>query len=123
MQISRLELKNFRRFTSFSIDFDPHLTVIAARNGHGKTTVLEGVVSALGPFVGSFDSSSSKHIQKSDARYYRVGSGFQNEQAFPVAVSASSIEPQIAWSRSLNSKKSKTTTKEAKPLSEYGAAL
>ena len=89
MQISSLTLENFRRFTSFSIEFDQRLTVIAARNGRGKTTVLEGVVSALGPFVGSFDSSSSKHIQKSDARYYRVGSGFESEQAFPVIVSAS----------------------------------
>lgn len=123
MKISSLKLENFRRFTSFSIEFDKRLTVIAARNGHGKTTVLEGVVSALGPFVGSFDSSSSKHIQKSDARYYRVGSGFENEQAFPVTVSASSFTPQLDWSRSLNSIKSKTTIREAKPLSEYGATL
>lgn len=123
MKISNLKLENFRRFTSFSIEFDKRLTVIAARNGRGKTTVLEGVVSALGPFVGSFDSSSSKHIQKSDARYYRVGSGFENEQAFPVTVSASSLTPQLDWSRSLNSIKSKTTIREAKPLSEYGATL
>lgn len=123
MKICNLKLENFRRFSSFSIEFDNRLTVISARNGHGKTTVLEGVVSALGPFVGSFDSSSSKHILKSDARYYRVGSGFENEQAFPVTVSASSIDPQLNWSRSLNSIKSKTTIKDAKPLSEYGATL
>lgn len=123
MKISSLKLENFRRFASFSIEFDDRLTVIAARNGHGKTTVLEGIVSALGPFVGSFDSSSSKHILKSDARYYRVGSGFENEQAFPVTISASSLNPDIIWSRSLNSVKSKTTVREAKSLSEYGAAL
>lgn len=123
MIISSLELQNFRRFASFSIEFDERLTLIAARNGHGKTTVLEGIVSALGPFVGSFDNSSSKHIAKSDARYYRVGSGFENEQAFPVTVSASSLNPNLIWSRSLNSSKSKTTVKEAKPLSEYGATL
>ncbi|OUI90113.1 ATP-binding protein [Acetobacter indonesiensis] len=123
MKISSLKLENFRRFASLSAEFDERLTVIVALNGHGKTTILEGIVSALGPFVGSFDSSSSKHISKSDARYYRVGPGFENEQAFPVTVSASSSSPNLNWSRSLNSSKSKTTIKEAKPLSEYGATL
>lgn len=123
MKIFSLKLENFRRFTSFLVEFDERLTVIVALNGHGKTTILEGIVSALGPFVGSFDSSNSKHISKSDARYYRVGSGFENEQAFPVTVSASSSSPNLNWSRALNSSKSKTTIKEAKPLSEYGASL
>jgi len=123
MKIYDLKLENFRRFASLSIEFDERLTVIAARNGHGKTTILEGVASALGPFVGSFDNSSSKHIARSDARYYRVGSGFENDQAFPVTISASSLNPRMEWKRSLNSPKSKTTVKDAKSLSEYGAAL
>lgn len=123
MKIYNLKLENFRRFASLSIEFDERLTVIAARNGHGKTTILEGVASALGPFVGSFDNSSSKHIARSDARYYRVGTGFENDQAFPVTISASSLSPRLEWKRSLNSPKSKTTVKDAKSLSEYGAVL
>ncbi|WP_164706972.1 AAA family ATPase, partial [Pseudomonas viridiflava] len=36
MNLTRLCLKNYRRFAEFDIEFDPQLTVISARNGQGK---------------------------------------------------------------------------------------
>ena len=54
MNLNRITLQNYRRFEKFEIDLDSDLIVIAARNGQGKTTVLEAIAAALGPFVGAF---------------------------------------------------------------------
>ncbi len=120
MNLTRLCLQNYRRFAAFEIDFHPELTVIAARNGQGKTTVLEAIVAALGPFVGAFDQGISKHIDRTDARYVRVGEGYENEQQFPVIIKAEMITPDVQWQRALNGPKSRTTTKEAEPLAVWG---
>lgn len=121
--LSKLELNNFRRFSSFFIDFEPELTVIVARNGQGKTTVLEAIAVALGPFIGAFDNGKSKHIESSDARYSSVGYGFENEQNFPVTIKACLDRPNISWQRALNSRKSRTTTREAADLANWGKRL
>ena len=123
MKLSSLKLKNYRRFESFEMDFDPEMTVIAARNGQGKTTILEAIAAALGPFVGAFDMGKSEHISRNDARYSVVGDGYENEQNFPVIVEAVLEEPDIQWQRALNTPKGRTTTKEAAPLANYGKQL
>lgn len=123
LNLTRLALTNYRRFPEFEIDFDPELTVIAARNGQGKTTILEAIAAAFGPFVGAFDNGKSKHIEQSDARYSRVGDGYESEQSFPVIVSAEMAEPALQWQRALLGAKGRTTTKEAAPLSNWGKAL
>lgn len=123
MRLARLQLTNYRRFPEFEIDFDPELTVIAARNGQGKTTILEAIAAAFGPFVGAFDNGKSKHIEQSDARYSPVGSGYENEQNFPVTVTAELAEPAIEWHRALLGAKGRTTTKEAAPLANWGKKL
>jgi len=44
IKIKKLEIKNFRKFNHFSINFDDKFfSVIAGRNATGKTTVLEAV--------------------------------------------------------------------------------
>lgn len=123
MQLDWLKLRNYRRFESFEIDFHPELTVIAARNGQGKTSILEAVASALGPFVGAFDEGRAEHIRRSDARYAPVGPGFENEQHFPVSIEAALGEPVLSWRRELNSGKGRTTTKDAAPLADWGKQL
>lgn len=85
MKIDRLRLQSYRRFDSLEVDFHPDLTVIAARNGRGKTTVLEAVAAALGPFVGAFDEGHSEHIKQTDVRRKPVGVMGMNELQFPVS--------------------------------------
>ncbi|WP_434696684.1 AAA family ATPase [Pseudomonas sp. Z1-14] len=123
MKLRKLKLKDFRRFENLEIDFHPELTVIAARNGQGKTTILEAIAIALGPFVGAFDFGKSKHIERTDARLMRVGAGFENEPNFPVEIDAWLEEPNIAWQRALRTAKSRSTTKEAIPLAKWGKNL
>ncbi|WP_332768489.1 AAA family ATPase [Pseudomonas koreensis] len=123
MKLRKLKLKDFRRFEEIEIDFHPELTVIAARNGQGKTTILEAIATALGPFIGAFDMGKSKHIERTDARYVRLGNSFENEQKFPVVIDAVLDEPFIEWQRSLHGPKSRTTTKEASALASWGKKL
>ncbi|AMQ84968.1 MULTISPECIES: AAA family ATPase [Pseudomonas] len=123
MKLRKLKLKDFRRFEDIEIDFHPELTVIAARNGQGKTTILEAIATALGPFVGAFDMGKSKHIERTDARYVRLGNSFENEQRFPVIIDAVLDDPAIQWQRALHGPKSRTTTKEATSLANWGKNL
>lgn len=51
MKIRRLHLHHYRRFADFSIDFEPQLTVLVARNGSGKSSVLDALASAFGLFL------------------------------------------------------------------------
>ena len=43
MKIARLSLENYRRFESGEFTFGGGVTVIAGRNGAGKTSLLEAV--------------------------------------------------------------------------------
>lgn len=123
LKLSHLDLSNYRRFERFHIDLHPSLTVIAARNGQGKTTILEAIATALGPFVGAFDEGRAEHIRRTDARYSVVGAGFENEQNFPVIVDAALGDLDIHWQRLLHSSKGRTTTKESAPLARLGKDL
>lgn len=123
MKLCRLSVKNYRRFESFEITFHPELTVIAARNGQGKTTTLEAIAAALGPYVGAFDMGKSEHIRRTDARLSVVGNDFENQPNFPVIIDSEIDAPNIRWQRALNTFKGRTTTKEATPISNYGKTL
>lgn len=123
MKLASLSLSNYRRFERFSIDLHPSLTVIAARNGQGKTTVLEAAASALGPFVGAFDEGKAEHIKRTDARYRRIGHGPENEQTFPVIVDAVFSDPSLMSIRELRSGKGRTTTSGAGELVRFGKDL
>lgn len=120
MKLSRIRLQNYRRFDEFEIKLHPEITVIAARNGQGKTTVLEAIAAALGPFVGAFDFGRSENIRRTDARFSVQPGSFENETNFPVVIDAELIEPTIQWQRTLQSAKSRTTIKEAAPLANWG---
>lgn len=43
MEITQLQLKNYRNHLDFSSRFDPNTTVITGENGSGKTNILESI--------------------------------------------------------------------------------
>lgn len=55
VRLDTLRMQNYRCFGEFEIDFDPHLTILIASNGGGKTTILDAARVALWPFVKGFD--------------------------------------------------------------------
>lgn len=51
MKIEQLSLIHYRRFSDFTIVFDRQLTVLVARNGAGKSSVLDGIATCIGSFL------------------------------------------------------------------------
>lgn len=127
MKFKQLTLMNFRHLAHFETTLDEHLTVLVARNGQGKTTVLDALAVLLGTFVGAFDMGKGRHIERSDARYQRLGKNTEQEQQYPARVAATLTgleddqETQIA--RELTGPKNRTTIKDAAPLIKYGKTL
>ena len=64
--LQRIELSNYRCFKHLTVDFDERLTVLIARNGLGKTAVLDAISKALEQFVAGFGKSTKTSIQISD---------------------------------------------------------
>lgn len=47
MILSRLSLKNFKKYKEFSLEFNDGLVGIIGKNGSGKSTIFEAICFAL----------------------------------------------------------------------------
>jgi predicted ATP-binding protein involved in virulence len=89
--LNKLRLQNFRCFSNLEISLAPHLTVLVAENGCGKSTILDAIRIALWPYVSSFDlarnatSDSGNGISISDTRLLKLPSGDMARQ-LPVKI-------------------------------------
>ncbi|PHO15064.1 chromosome segregation protein SMC [Malaciobacter marinus] len=61
MILTKLSLKNFKKYKNFEIDFYDGLTGIIGKNGSGKSTVFEAILFAL---YGELKSKGSKELVK-----------------------------------------------------------
>lgn len=124
--LQRIQLVNFRCFEQLTIDFDQSLTVLIAKNGAGKTSVLDAIAASFGTFVGSFFTGKRSGIDNSDVRLLRTNSELnQMEPQYPAAILAKGkVDGEdTSWERWLNTPKSGTTIKEARPLTAIGERL
>lgn len=64
MFVSKLELKNFRNYNDFNIEFNSNLNVIIGDNAQGKTNLLEAIY--VGCFGKSFRNSNDKDLILND---------------------------------------------------------
>ena len=73
MKIKSLHLKNFRCFEDFEIDFNTGdqerggLTVLVAKNGEGKTAILDAINVAWGPFFMNIPNTKAASFCIEDA--------------------------------------------------------
>ena len=139
LNIQKLMLRDYRCFDSIDIDFHEQLTVLVASNGEGKTSILDAIAVAFGPYLGAFDESVGGHFASSDIRLTRVRETVTNEMEYSPKgvrleatgfIPGSSIDqidnghPSVTWKRNLaGPTKAKTTIKEAKELIDYGKRL
>lgn len=127
LRLTKLEMANFRCFRKMDkpIEFDPNLTVIVAKNGCGKTAVLDAIRISLGTFTRGISSLSQANIQKTDATFLPISVGKGKGASYPVAVHASGFveSKECEWLRSLESEKGRTTSKEAKAITDFGMSL
>jgi predicted ATP-binding protein involved in virulence len=138
LSLQKLSLRDYRCFAAIDIEFHEQLTVLVASNGAGKTSILDAIAVAFGPYVGAFDESVGGHFKASDIRLTRVRETASNEMEYApkgVRLEATgfipgspggSLEggvasPATTWKRSLAGPiKAKTTIKDAKKLIDYG---
>lgn len=66
MKIQSLKLKHFRRFTDFEMSFHPQLTVLVAKNGAGKTSILDALAVSLGAFLSRLPGVTGLNPKDSD---------------------------------------------------------
>ncbi len=67
MKLKKLEITSFRCFESLSIDLDEQLTVLAAKNGQGKSSVPDAIRIGLWPFVSGFDLAHTGYSDPANA--------------------------------------------------------
>lgn len=66
MKLKTVTLTNFRCFRDFSLDLDEQLTVLVARNGAGKTAILDAIAVGLGAFITRLPKVSGKDFHAGD---------------------------------------------------------
>ena len=139
LNLQKLRLRDYRCFESLDIDFHHQLTVLVATNGSGKTSILDAIAVAFGPYIGAFDEAVGKHFEPSDIRLTQIRQTATNEMEYApkgVSLEATGFIPgslidslgndhaPSTWQRSLTSPtKAKTTIKDAKDLIDYGKRM
>lgn len=103
MKIKTLTLTNFRRFADFEISFEQQMTVLVARNGAGKSSVLDAVATALGPFLTRLPGVSGLNPRDLDFRVFDDG------QKPPFMRIACESQDGIRWDRTEKRDKTKKT--------------
>lgn len=124
LRIKGLEVRNFRKFESYSVEFDQQLTVLVGDNGTGKSTLIDAACVALGSLFHGIEHAKAPSLVPDDARgaVIRQGDAIVVQPQYPVAVEACGIAlgDEISWTRSLNGPKGRTTRVDAAPIIEAG---
>lgn len=127
LRIASLSVENYRCFERMDtpVVFHSDLTVLVARNGEGKTAILDAIKIALGTFTSSFPITSQAHFHISDVHIAALQEQCFLGAVYPVSLKATGTINDRAenWSRSLQKAKGRTTTKDAKVVSSFGEML
>jgi len=128
-RLDKLELENFRCFSSVTVNFHEKLTVIVAPNGGGKTSVLDATAIALWPFPCTMQlKDSSPGFDPGDLRRVRSRLGAMQTLS-PVVVKSTAFlsgsESPLMWQRFRKSaaKGTRTSRNGAAPLQKAASDM
>jgi predicted ATP-binding protein involved in virulence len=129
VHLDKLELANFRCFSSIAVDFHENLTVFVAPNGGGKTSLLDAIAISLWPFPCTMQlKDTSPGFNPADLR--RERSPLSTMQVLsPVLLTASASfaegETPLAWARIRKSaaKGTRTSRTGSAPLQKAASDL
>jgi predicted ATP-binding protein involved in virulence len=100
VKLIRLELENYRCFPTLTLELDPQLTLLVARNGQGKTSLLDAIKVALWPYVRGFDLGSTTNdttgIHPEDV-FLRPLAAHQMEPSLPARLTAHALFLNMPW--------------------------
>jgi len=126
LRLDSLALRNFRCFRALvePVTFHKSLTVFVARNGGGKSAILDAVRISVGTFTKRTSSYSQSNFRPSDASIDPCNLFKEQGAIFPISVSASGCVDgkEVKWARSLG-EGGRTTTKDAHVITDYGNRL
>ena len=122
MRITNVNIQNFKRFDNYTLELDPHFTLLVGDNGAGKTTLLDALAVAAGVWlVRPPDSTlvnSGRIIEQEEIRLVpeMAGDRIQFVEHKPVSVRANGIiaDSQIEWCRQIRKDGSNTMNTEAR---------
>lgn len=123
LRIDRLILRNYRCFKEFEIDFHPRVTVLTARNGQGKTAVLDALGLSLTPLLSSFPEVFGQHIRPQDVYLDNQGENVESLYPCRIEVHGQLGSQSESWVRELRSYKGRTTNKDAQVLTRLARRI
>ena len=113
MILTHLNLKNFKIWTSLAIKFSPHLNIISANNGTGKTTILNAIF-LIDHQKLLYNEKIALGINK-NAKYFINEYSFANQQQ--LEIQASELEKN--YSNSQLSKNFRSLFLDSRDLVEF----
>lgn len=127
LRIDGLKVRNFRKFESYSVEFDQQLTLLVGDNATGKSTLIDGACVALGALFQGIEHAKALSLSPDDARraVIRQGDVLAVQPQYPVLIDAAGVAlgESLSWTRSLNSPKGRTTRVDAAAIIEAGKRI
>lgn len=126
MRIHRIELKNYKKFTDFSLDLDRQFTLIVGDNGVGKTTILDALAIMAGVWlVNPPDTKlngSRRNIETHEIHLTSIDAGDRSQfvECKPVQIRACGIinGTNFEWMRQIKKGGSRTSNTASKEILE-----
>lgn len=124
MRIDRLELTNFKKFDSLSIDLDPHFSLLIGENGIGKTSILDALSIASSIWLVEPPdpalAGSRRKIEDHEIRRSFEVSGdreqFRPHRPVVVKATGSVCDESFQWTRQINDDGTRTSNRDAKEV-------
>jgi len=121
MRIDRLRIQNFKQFSDFQLEFDPHFNLLVGENGTGKTSILEALAVACGVWLVKPPdpelNNSRRNIYKNEIRLESKDDGDRTQfyPCRPVRVEAdgSVLSSPQRWVRQITEHGERTSNQEA----------
>ena len=122
MRIDRLEIKNFKKFSDYTLDLHPQFTLLVGDNGTGKTTILDALAIAAGVWlVNSPDTTlnnSRRNILPSEIRLEAIANDtvtqFIERKPTQITAIGTINNRPVTWLRQIKTNGSRTSNTEAK---------
>jgi len=126
MRIDDLTITNFDGFEHRTFSFSPQFTLLVGDNASGKTSVLDALAVAVGSwFLGLRGQEASPGITPDEVRMaaHPHLDSYTFEKQFPSRIECTGavMGQRIRWARELQHEGGRTTTVNAKAISEVAA--
>jgi predicted ATP-binding protein involved in virulence len=125
MNISELQLKNFRCFKESQFQFHRQFNLLIGENASGKSSLLEGLAVGVGSWFLGIRDHKSKKIDKSHVRVTPIVhlDTRQLERQYPVSVCCSGhvMGQSISWERQLTGVGGSTIQSGARSIKHLAA--